>query len=63
LDPQFVDIDIKVDSRRSSFSVPGIVDVQIENFKDPVTEEDQHTKIQLPKGFIWNVAEASRPKS
>jgi hypothetical protein len=62
LDPQFVDIDIKIDGRRSSFSVRGVIDVQLENFKNPVTGEDQDTKIQLPKGFIWKLAEAAKTK-
>ena len=62
LDPQFVDIDIKVDGRRSSFSVPGVMDVQLENFKNPVTGEEQDTKVQLPKGFIWKVADAAKSR-
>jgi hypothetical protein len=61
LSPQFVDIDIKVDGRKSSLSVPGIIDVQLENL-NPVTGEDQDTKIQLPKGFIWKLAEAAKTK-
>jgi hypothetical protein len=48
--------------RKSSLSVPDIIDVQLENFKNPVTGEDQDTKIQLPKGFIWKLAEAAKTK-
>jgi len=33
LDPQFVDIHMNIDGKRSSFYIPGIVDVQLENFK------------------------------
>lgn len=62
LDPQFVDIDIKIDGKKSSFSVPGIIDVQLENFKNPVTGEEQDTKVQLPKGFIFKVADAVKTK-
>ena len=62
LDPQFVDIDIKIDGKKSSFSVPGIIDVQLENFKNPVTGEEQDTKINLPKGFIFKVADAAKTK-
>ncbi len=40
LDPQFVDIDAKIDGRKSSFSVPGIVNVEVENFTNPVTGEE-----------------------
>jgi hypothetical protein len=62
LDPQFVDINISVDGKKSSFSVPGIIDVQLENFKNPVTGEEQDTKINLPKGFIFKVADAAKTK-
>jgi hypothetical protein len=62
LDPQYVDINAKIDGRKSSFSVPEIMEVQVENFKNPVTGEDQDTKIQLPKGFIWKLAEAAKTK-
>jgi hypothetical protein len=47
LDPQFVHINIDVNGENSSFSVPDVIDVQLENFKNPVTGEDQDTKIQL----------------
>jgi hypothetical protein len=62
LEPQFVDINAKIDGKRSSFSVPGIVNVEVESFKNPVTGEEQVTKIQLPKGFIWKLAEAAKTK-
>lgn len=62
LDPQYVDITSKIDGRKSSFSVPGIMDVQVVNFRNPVTGEEQDIKIQLPKGFIWKLAEAAKTK-
>lgn len=62
LDPQFVDVAVKIDGKKSSFSVPGVIDVQIESFKNPVTGEEQDTKIQLPKGFIWKVADVAKSK-
>lgn len=62
LDPQFVDINVKIDGKRSSFSVPDIIDVQVEGFKNPVTGEEQDTRIELPKGFIWKIAEAAKTK-
>ena len=62
LDPQFVDIKSTIDGKKSSFSVPGILDVQVENFVNPVTGEEQDTKIHLPKGFIWKVADAAKTK-
>ena len=63
LDPQFVDIRSKVDGRKSSFSIPdGMIDVQLENFVNPVSGEEQDTKIHLPKGFIFQVADAAKTK-
>jgi len=62
LEPQFVDINAKIDGKKSSFSIPDIMDVQIESFVNPVTGEEQDTKIQLPKGFIWKLAEAAKTK-
>lgn len=62
LDPQFVDIAVKIDGRKSSFSVPGMIDVQIDSFKNPVTGEEQDTKIQIPKGFIFKLADAAKSK-
>lgn len=62
LDPQFVDIKAKVDGRKSSFSVSNILDVQLENFINPVTGEEQDIKLHLPKGFIWKVADAAKTK-
>ena len=62
LEPQFVDINVNIDGKKSSFSVPGVIDVQVENFINPVTGEEQDTKIQLPKGFIFKFAEAAKSK-
>lgn len=62
LEPQFVDINVKIDGKKSSFSISGIMDVQLENFRNPVTGEEQDTKIQLPKGFIFKLAEAAKTK-
>jgi hypothetical protein len=62
LESQFVDINITIDGKKSSFSVPGVMDVQLESFKNPVTGEEQDTKIQIPTGFIWKLAEAAKSK-
>jgi len=62
LEPQYVDISAKIDGKKSKFSVPGIIDVQIESFKNPVTGEEQDTKIQIPKGFIFKLADAAKTK-
>ena len=53
---------MNIDGRRSSFSVPGIIDVKLENFINPVTGDEQDTKIQLPNGFIWKLADAAKTK-
>ena len=62
LDPQFVDINVNINGKKSSFSIPDVMNVQIESCKNPVTGEEQETKIQLPKGFIWKLAEAAKSK-
>ena len=45
LEPQIVDIKVNIDGKKSSFSVPGVMDVQTESFTNPVTGEEQDTKI------------------
>jgi hypothetical protein len=62
LEPQYVDIQKKIDGKKSSFSVPGVIDVQVESFMNPVTGEEQETIIQLPKGFIWKIGQAAKSK-
>ena len=60
LEPQYVDINKIINGKKSSFSVPGVMDVQVESFKNSVTGEEQETKIQLPKGFIFKMADAAK---
>jgi hypothetical protein len=62
LEPQFVDINAKIDGKKSSFSVPGVVNVEVESFMNPVTGEKQDTKIQISKGFIWKLADSVKSK-
>lgn len=62
LEPQFVDIFTKINGKKSIFSVPDIMDVQLESFVNPVTGEEQETRIELPKGFIWKLAQAAKSK-
>jgi hypothetical protein len=38
------------------------MDVQLESLKNPVTGEEQDTKIQLPTGFIWKLGDATKSK-
>jgi hypothetical protein len=62
LEPQFVDIKVNLNGKRSSFSVPGVIDVQTESFTNPVTGEEQDTKVQLRNGPAWKLAEAAKSK-
>ncbi|MCI0560684.1 MAG: DUF1326 domain-containing protein [Nitrososphaera sp.] len=62
LDPQFVDINVKIDGRKSSFSIQGVLDVQIENFKNPVTGLEEDTKLNVPKGFAWKIADCAKSR-
>lgn len=62
LEPQFVDIVARIDGKKSSFAVPNVMDVQLESFMNPVTGEEQETRIELPKGFIWKLAQAAKSK-
>ena len=55
-EPQFVDNQLKIDCKKRSFSVPGVLEVKLENFVNPVTEE-QLTNIHVPDGFIFKLAE------
>jgi hypothetical protein len=62
LEPQYVDIKKTINGKKSNFSVAGVMDVQVESFKNPVTGEEQETEIHLPKGFIWKVGQAAKSK-
>ena len=63
LEPQFVDVQVKIDGRKSWFSVPGVLEVQTDSFKNPVTGEEGDARITLPKGFIWKEAMACFTKT
>lgn len=60
LEPQFVEVKSKIDGKKSSYSVPGTINVALESFKNPVTGAEQETKIQLPNGFIFKLADAAK---
>jgi hypothetical protein len=62
LEPKFVEIEHRIKGKKTSFSVPGELDVQLESFKNPVTGEESQTEIHLPKGFIFKSAQACRSK-
>jgi len=62
LEPQFVEVNATIDGRKSSFSVPGVLEVALEPFKSPVTGEEQDVRVQIPKGFIWTLAYGAKTK-
>ena len=62
IDPRVVDIKFKIDGKNSSFSVPGVIDVKVQPFRNPVTGEESQTEIHIPNGFIWQTAKAAMTK-
>lgn len=58
LDPEFVPIEMHVDSIRSRFSVPGVLDVALAPHLNPVSGEEHDVQVHIPKGFIWQTARA-----
>ena len=38
------------------------MNVEVESFINPVTGEEQDTKIQLSKGLVWKLAEGAKTK-
>jgi hypothetical protein len=59
-DTVFAPIEFVVDERRSRFRVPGVVDVAMEPFVNPVSGEEQDVRVNLPKGFIWRSVKAAK---
>ena len=57
-----IEINVNIDGKRSSFSIPGILNVKLESFLKPVTGEEQDTRIQLPRSFIWKLSEGAKTK-
>jgi hypothetical protein len=46
-------IKVKIDGKTTScFSIKDIAEVQVESLINPVTREEQDTKIRLPNEFI-----------
>lgn len=58
-DPVFEDIaiDIDVDARRGHVTVAGLVDVNAEPIRNPVTGAEHRARIDLPDGFEYSIAE------
>ena len=58
--PVFTSIEFKPDGRRSTFRVPGALEVALAPFTNPVSGEVQDVRLNLPKGFIFRSAQAAR---
>ncbi len=60
--PVFTAIEFRPDGRRSSFRVPGALEVELAPFTNPVSGELQDVRVNLPKGFIFRSAQAARTR-
>ena len=58
--PVFTPIEVTIDGRRSSFRVPGHLDVALAPFTNPVSGEVQDIRVNMPKGFIFRSSQAAR---
>jgi len=53
--PELKPIQMKVDGRNSSVSIPGILEAKLTPLKNPVTGEENEVHIVFPKGgLVWN---------
>ena len=57
-EPEFVPIEMRVDGKRSRFSVPGVLEAQVTPHVDPVSGKEADVQMVLPQGFIWKRADA-----
>ena len=60
LDPQFVPIEMTVAGKKSRFTIPGVLEVGLAPFTDPVSGEEHDVEVHLAKGFIWRVAQGAK---
>jgi hypothetical protein len=58
-EPLFVPIafDVDVEARRAKISAPGLVEIQGEPIRNPVSGEEHRARIDLPHGFEYRIAE------
>ena len=56
----FAPIEMRIDGRRSSFRVPGHIEVALAPHTNPVSGEVQDVRVSMPKGFIFRTAQAAR---
>ena len=62
LEPQFVDIQVDIDGKKSSFSVPGIIDVQSEALLTLLQGKNKIQKYNYPKVLSGNLQKQQKPK-
>ena len=60
--PVFTTVEVHVDGRNSWFRVPGMIDVQLEPFTNPVSGEVQDIQVHMPEGFIFKKALAAKTR-
>jgi hypothetical protein len=58
--PVFAPLELTIAGRKSSFRVPGHLEVALAPFTNPVTGEVQDIRVSMPKGFIFRSAKAAR---
>ena len=52
-----ISLEIDVEARRASLSVPRLIELQVTPIVDPKSGEEFRVGIQLPRGFQWTSAE------
>ena len=59
LDPLFlpIELDVDVEARRARFRIPGLLEASGEPIRNPVTGAEHRTRIDLPDGFEYRIAE------
>lgn len=60
-DPIFAPIDFEsdMDSRVGRMSVPGVVEVNCEPIRNPITGDPHRARIDIPNGFEYSIAEVA----
>ena len=64
-DPIFtpIDIDIDVDARRGTIRAQGVLEVDGQSIRNPVTGQEHRARIDLPHGFEYELAEVGSGSS
>ena len=61
-DPIFADIDFQVDpdNRTARVNIPGLIEGRGEPIRSPITGDEHRARINLPRGFEYDVCEVGR---